>query len=161
MSPHQVVGLAVRLFAIWLALQGVPYLIEASNMPLEGGPAVSYVLGATFIVVALALWLFPMTIAHQLLARVPPDDPLSANSRELVHLAVVVTGMLLLALKVPALLWYFARWFLIQVSDKYDTETPLAVNAQVLVTTVQVAVGIAFVAKPSQIARWIVPRLRG
>jgi hypothetical protein len=61
MSPHQIVGLAVRLFAIWLALQGAPLLVEASQMPMEGGPAVSYVMGAAFIVVALALWLFPMS----------------------------------------------------------------------------------------------------
>ncbi len=161
MSPHQVVGLAVRLFAIWLAVQGVPYLVVASNMPMVGGPTVSYIQGATFAVVALALWLFPMTLAHRLLARVPPDDPISVTSRELLQVALVVTGILLLALKLPALLWYFARWFLIQVNDKYLTETPLEVNAQIIVTAIQVAAGIALIAMPSQVAKWMAPRLRG
>jgi len=128
---------------------------------MVGEPAVGYVMGATFIVVALALWLFPMTVAHGLLAQVPPDDPLSVNSRELVGVALVVTGILLLALELPTLLWYIARWFLMQVNVKYITEFPLEVNAQIIVTVIQVAAGTVLIARPSQIAKWIAPRLRG
>jgi heme exporter protein D len=74
MTPHQSVALALRLFAIWVALQTLRTLPAFFTM--GGFDSRSYVwMAVTFAlnaVVILAFWVFPRTIAGKL---VPPPDP--------------------------------------------------------------------------------------
>ena len=76
MSPHQTIAVAVRLFAVWLAVYA---LQTASATFLDGrvatkGLVVAGIIGILTLLVAVLLWFFPLTTAKKLLS-----DP-AANS---------------------------------------------------------------------------------
>ncbi len=72
MSPHQIVAVATRLFAIWLFVliaMNVPYYFLST--PLQGesdSVSVFIVGGALVVLLAFGLWKFPLTIAGKLLS---------------------------------------------------------------------------------------------
>jgi hypothetical protein len=88
MSPHQVIAVAVRLFAIWLAV----HALRTASALLSGGAATfprarldgeGLVLAAiiSFLTLAVAalLWFFPLTVAKKLLsAPATPSAPAEA-----------------------------------------------------------------------------------
>ncbi len=86
MTPQQVVGLGVRLFAIWLALVGLPYVIYVpfalARQHVDAGTMWSYLTGTTFFIVAILLWIFPMVVAHRLLPKTTFDNALTASTSE-------------------------------------------------------------------------------
>lgn len=68
MTPQQIVGLGIRLLAIWLAITSFQYLVvipealESAN--LSGKSVQAYFIAGLYVGGALLLWLFPMWIAH-------------------------------------------------------------------------------------------------
>jgi len=83
-SPIQVAALAIRLFAIWLAIywaRWIPYLYSEARKPDDAAGLVVAV-GVTLLTVFLVifLWFFPRTVARTLLpagesASRPPVSP--------------------------------------------------------------------------------------
>ena len=86
MTPQQVVGLGVRLFAVWLALAGLPYVIyipfALARQNVDAGTIWSYSIGATFFMGAILLWIFPMVVAHRLIPKTTFDNVLTASTSE-------------------------------------------------------------------------------
>jgi hypothetical protein len=111
MTPQQIAGLGVRLFAIWLALNGIK-LIFAAPMALAQinmAEAFSLPLGAgiLYVVVAAALWFFPMFIAHKLIPKTNHANKLSAPAIDVARVGCCLLGLWLLTIAVPGLFWYF------------------------------------------------------
>ena len=71
MSPHQTIAVAVRLFAIWLAIyfaRMVPRFYRETLKADDAAGGVGVVVIAAFVVVVvLVLWFFPRTVAKGLL----------------------------------------------------------------------------------------------
>ena len=68
-TPQQVIGVAVRLFAIWLVLLALQVSITGIELHLQassGDTVVTYFFSGFYIIVAVLLWLFPMAVAHSL-----------------------------------------------------------------------------------------------
>ena len=73
MTPQQIVGMAAKLFAIWLvviAFQAFAAGLAMKNQMGEAASSLPYLLPALPLLVGVLLWLFPMTIADKLVPRV-------------------------------------------------------------------------------------------
>lgn len=110
MSPHQIVAVAVRLFAVWLAVTtivSVPYLytqlIEAdfgSTSPITAAVFMAMLaLGIVYV-----LWRFPLTIAGKLLTPSAQEPVESASPDLWLAMGCSIIGLWLLASHLPTLI---------------------------------------------------------
>ena len=71
MTPHQTLVVAVRLFAVWLAIVAIRELLGGYIVGRERNDAyvlpIVAVVAAVAVVVVIVLWFFPRTIARGLL----------------------------------------------------------------------------------------------
>ena|SRR5690348_11914966 len=111
MTCKQFVALGVRLFCIWLAiyiLRSVPaYWMVISQQ--HSGRTAAIVVMATMVffgVIALLLWLFPLTVACKLLPRSALDQSIALPPREQIECAgFCLLGLWLLTRAIPALVF--------------------------------------------------------
>lgn len=108
MTPHQTLAVAVRLFAIWLAIHATRNLLGVYLAGRDRGdtyivPFVG-VLSLLAIVFIVVLWFFPKTIAHKLLTPTndAPANPSTPESWLVVGSSLI--GLWLVASAVPGLL---------------------------------------------------------
>ena len=96
MTPQQIVALAVRLFSIWLCLTtlqmiaiGRAMLASVSN---DAGYGV-YAMAALIALVAILLWMFPLSVAHKLVPKTHHDNVLTMPARSAVAAGAVILGL--------------------------------------------------------------------
>ena len=108
MSPHNATAIAVRLFAVWLAVyvarEMLAFYLEGSRQndlySLPIALAVS-VLAGLFVVV---LWFFPRTIARGLLSSTNADATPAASLDTWLAMGCALIGLWLLSSALPALI---------------------------------------------------------
>lgn len=121
MTPQQIVGLAVRLFSIWLvvlALQILAYGNGINAQPGIEGTQVHYLLSAVVFLLAILLWFFPMSVAHKLIPKTQFDNVLRLPVHETVVVACIVFAMWLFLAKVLPALAFYIPLFVVIVHDK-------------------------------------------
>lgn len=109
MTPQQMVGLAVRLFAIWLFFFAIESFLGLKLMQEQNpgdNPVLTYLVPILQFATAAALWLFPMFVAHTLLPRTHDNNVLSLPARQLVAACSAILGLYLLTMCLPPLLTY-------------------------------------------------------
>jgi hypothetical protein len=126
MTPHQTIAVAVRLFAIWLAITLVSNLITFnSQFTWQEYPNKLFatVLILTVIaLVALALWFFPLTVARGLLTAASPQPARaspSASPDTWLAIGCALLGLWVLTAALPALV----RESIILNSSDFATDT--------------------------------------
>jgi Na+/proline symporter len=164
MTPQQLVGIAVRLFATWLALTSVAYFVSipkalASAPPLgnDANIAVAYAIGGLYVAGALILWFFPMVVAHKLLPRTQHENRLSFRAYELARVGCSLVGLWLLAKASPSLVWLIFRSLML--NDGSSSFSALAPGAKldVAVATFETGLAVFFIVKSHFFARLVVP----
>ncbi len=103
MTPQQIVGLAVRLFAIWVAFSALQMIGVGMSMNSQTGMQPTdafFVSGAVMFVVAILLWIFPLFVAHKLIPRTRFEDVLRVPATEAAMVACVILGLWLFAVRV-------------------------------------------------------------
>lgn len=110
MTSRQFVALGVRLFCVWLAIYILRYapafwLLEKQSSTTAD--PVPLVIGTLLLVaIAVALWLFPLTVARKLLPRSALDQPISLPAHEQIERAgFCLLGLWLLMQAVPSLVF--------------------------------------------------------
>jgi hypothetical protein len=114
MSPHQIIAVAVRLFAVWLAATTIVAApnVYAQLLEVEFGSTSSLavlslmtmlVLGAAYI-----LWRFPLTIAGGLLARSAERPAESASPDVWLAMGCSIIGLWMFAAHLPTLVMMLA-----------------------------------------------------
>src|SRR5258706_11174249 len=108
MTPQQVVGLGVRLFAVWLGLFGLSTVraVVAARSTNGFDSSVSIVAFALVIfywLAALLMWFFPMAIAHRLVPKTRFENALGAKPLELARVGASLLGLWLVCSAVPGL----------------------------------------------------------
>ena len=150
MSPQQIVALMARLLAIWIVihLPGQAYeIMFPSTRDVDPGMRVFAVGGfALEIVVSLALWFFPLTIARKLLRSPSDARPPPSSSDVWLGMGCALIGLWLLATSLPALV-IDAFVFAAAVNASGDTS---ALRQNVLYYLAEVA-----------IAAWLILGARG
>jgi len=122
MTPQQIVGLAVRLFSVWLVFLTLQFVGsgKALNAGLGSEAGYVYFIAATVMAcLAAALWFFPMWIAHKLLPRTQFENVLHVPAQEAVTVACVIIGLWLFASHVlPGLAHFVSLAFAMRVNNQ-------------------------------------------
>lgn len=119
MRKEQIVGIAVRLFAIFLALYTVRYasfLFPRATLPPPNNVSFLFifVLALFPILAALLLWFFPLTVAAKIIPDIKAKEKVaSLGAAEIEVVAFSVMGLWVLTGAIPGTLnWvtFFAIW---------------------------------------------------
>lgn len=96
MTPQQIIGMASRLFALWLVIMAFQIFGLASLIKAQSGGTASfamYVMPVLPLLLATLLWFFPMFIAHKLVPRTHDDNTLQMPAREATAAASAIIGI--------------------------------------------------------------------
>ena len=103
MSPHQIIAVAARLFAVWLAIHLPGQVYEV----LFAEPSARLFVVCIFIievVAMLALWFSPHTIARRLLSVSTPETPAPSSADTWLRMGCALIGLWVLATSFPKLI---------------------------------------------------------
>jgi hypothetical protein len=124
MTPHQVLAVAVRLFAIWLAiyvLRSAPsYYRELTRLGDSTGTAATLVVAGLAIAMVAFLWLFPRTVARTLLdaKSLAPPEPADPDTWFATGCALI--GVWLIVPALSALIYDLSIFYLAQRDSRID-----------------------------------------
>ena len=156
MTPQQVVGLGVRLFAVWLALAGLPYVIyipfALARQNVDAGTIWSYSIGATFFMGAILLWIFPMVVAHRLIPKPTFDNVLTASTSEVAKVGCCLLGLWLLTKSGPALVSFLFRGLLVAGEGALFSALNVDQKLDLAVLVIETAIAILLVTRASMVA---------
>jgi hypothetical protein len=159
MTPQQLIGTGIRLFSIWLALSSVaffsaiPTALSAAALGSGNSVTVSYAVGALYVLVAIGLWVFPMSVAHKLLPRTAHANRLELPGFELARVGVGLLGLWVVAKALPTLVWVLFRAFLfVDVGSTFSALTP-DMKLEVGVAAFELLLGVVFVVQSGGLAR--------
>jgi len=107
MTPHQLVGLFARLFAIWLFISGIQMIGVGVSLrdSVGNGAGAAYVISIVLCAIALIVWRYPLVIARELMPAAPDNIANSISAAETATVACIVLGLWMLVGRVlPALI---------------------------------------------------------
>jgi hypothetical protein len=126
MSPHQAIAVAVRLFAIWLAIYAArtaPSFYRESVRTDDPNAGIAVlVVAALVIVFVLFLWFFPRTVARGLLdtsSLVSASEPASPDTWFAVGCALI--GLWLIVPALASVIYRLSLLFMAQRNLEVDT----------------------------------------
>src|SRR5690242_4431258 len=109
MSPHQIIAVAARLLAVWMAVQ-LPRqlwsLFSVAGFSGAEGMATKVmwvVVVLVNVVVAILLWFFPHTIARRLLITSATEPPRPSSSDTWLRMGCALIGLWIVASSFPHL----------------------------------------------------------
>lgn len=162
MTPHQVIGVSVRLFSIWLvlfSLQTVTTAFALDLRPNSGDTVSMYLFAGLYVIAAIILWWFPMTVAQRLLPRTKYDDVLRIPAQQVTVSATVVLGLWVLATRaIPAISYYVTLAAYWSRSGQTVSSLPLAQHAAFAVGIVELVVALALMFKAPDISVFILKK---
>ncbi len=122
MTPQQIVGLAVRLFSVWLVFLMLQFVGSGKALNAELGSEAGYayfIAAVVMVCLAGALWFFPMWIAHKLVPRTQFENVLRVPAHEAVTVACVIIGLWLFTSHVlPSLAHFISLAFAMRVNNQ-------------------------------------------
>jgi len=162
MTPQQIVGLASRLFAIWMAVSAVQAFAIA--MALKAGSNnpdavwAPYFIGGLYLLVGVLCWFFPMSIAHRLVPRTKFDDVLKLPARQAMTVACVVLGLLVIAFKAVApVVGYLSVCALWIASGQTLWSVDAGRHIDGWIGLAQLALGVLLIVKAHVFSAWLLP----
>ncbi|KWT98210.1 MULTISPECIES: hypothetical protein [unclassified Variovorax] len=161
MTPQQIVGLAARLFAIWLAISAfqafaIAQALKASNNP--DAVWVPYLVAGLYVGAGALLWLFPMSVAHRLVPKTRFEDKLQLPSQQALVVACVVLGLLVIAIKaLPAVLKYLSLCAIVIANGQPITTMDPWMHIDGMIGFGELAVGIFLATKAHAVAARLIP----
>ena len=111
MTPQQIIAIGIRLVATFLAFFSLRYLFAlpasmASNN-LAAQAYIAYITGGAALVLAAALWFFPMAIAHRIVPRTSHGNVVKLQAIEAARVGCALIGLWFLVSVLPAFVWFF------------------------------------------------------
>ena len=155
MTPHQSLAVAVRLFAIWLAIYVARDMLGLYVLGRKQGDphslAIAVAVSALAVLFLIVLWFFPRTITRGLLP-VPSDAPPQRSSPEIWFAAgSSLIGLWVMTSAVPALIRNLTVMYLSR-SDSVDLS---GLRSALLYYFVEFAVGVWLIVGAPGIRRFI------
>lgn len=145
MTNAQIAGLGVRLFAIWLivyVLRQAPdlWILNRREADVAGIIAASIV-PVLLLLIAAALWFFPLTVASKLIPRSSLAQSTSLPVEEPQRTGFLLLGLWVLAGAIPSLIRYS---FLLYHTFRPGAMVELGLNlpAAMLYTCAELIIGI-------------------
>jgi hypothetical protein len=165
MTPQQLIGLAVRFFAIWLVMTSITYFGSIFLSPVISDTSnneitLAYGLGTLYLLAAVILWLFPMVVAHKLLPRTRYENRLSFQAHELARVGTALLGLWLFAKALPSPVWLLFRSFLfVDAGSTFSALTPEE-RLDILVTAFEIGFALLIIFRAKTFANLIVPDIK-
>jgi hypothetical protein len=161
MTPQQLVGVGVRLFAVWLAITSFSFFTSIPKglrgASGDGAAFAAIGIGGAYLVVAVCLWFFPMVIAHTIVPRTRHENRLSLNAYELARVGSSLVGLWLLARSLQPIVWFVFRSFLfMEAGSSFSSLAPDA-KLDIAVAAFEVLLAVFLIVKSSTFAAVIVP----
>ena len=166
MTPQQLVGTAIRLFAVWLAISGISLLSSlpaatGAGLPNEGHTLAAVpLLGSLYLAAALALWFFPMVVAGSIIPRTKYADKLSGQSVQLAQVGCALLGIWLFAKSVPSIVWLVLRAFIVVDGTSSFSALGPEAKLEIGVALFEACFALLLIAKAGTFARWLKPAAR-
>jgi hypothetical protein len=104
------------------------------------------------MVVALLLWLFPMTVAHRIIPRTKFDDTLSVPAFEAARVGCALLGLWFLLSYAPSLLGFLIRALLAPSSASFFAELELDTKVDLAVYLLEVVVAFVLIVRAASFA---------
>jgi hypothetical protein len=155
MTPHQTLAVAVRLFAVWLAVVAIRELVGGYIAGRERNDAYILPIVAVVAVVAVlfvvVLWFFPRTIARGLLPS-GNDAPAKPSASEVWFvIGCSLIGLWLAASAVPGVLRNLGVMYLYK-SESIDTS---GLISGLIYLFAQIGVGVLLIVGANGIRRFV------
>jgi hypothetical protein len=108
MTPHQVIAVAVRLFAVWLGISVVEAapVLYLGQYGFQSRPLAAIIAVLVAGVVIFLLWFFPQALARRLLSPSAGESPPSATPDLWLAMGCALIGLWFLSSTVPAIIRY-------------------------------------------------------
>jgi hypothetical protein len=125
MTPHQVIAVAVRLFAVWVVIyvgrQAPLFYHQLTRVNDSGAVITTIVTSVVTILLVLFLWFFPRTVARNLLdvKVVAPTETASADTWFAVGCALI--GLWLIVPALSSAIYKLSVLYLAQRDSAIDT----------------------------------------
>jgi hypothetical protein len=100
-SPHQIIAVAVRLLAIWLAVQGTG---TALSIYQSGESHFALIFALCAAVLVTLLWMFPQSIARKVLSTSETQSTVPATPDTWLTMGCALIGLWLMSSAVPSLI---------------------------------------------------------
>ncbi len=157
MTTHQIVGLAVRLFSVWLVFLTLQFVGSGKALNAELGSEAGYayfVAAIVMLCLAAALWFFPMWIAHKLVPRTQFENVLSVPAQEAVTVACVIIGLWLFSSHVlPGLAHFVSLAFAMRVNNQPLTASDQFTIVRLGPVVIELVIASVFCFKAHAISR--------
>jgi hypothetical protein len=144
---EQIVGLAIRLFAVFLFIyilryagSLLPYLDDSSSYKISG---IFIILTALFPILGAALlWFFPITIAKKLIPDIKYKEPTKTiKSGEIELVALSILGIWVLTSAIPDVVRWATFVYIVKNSEMGSTKIPPDNIAYIIATIVELVIG--------------------
>jgi uncharacterized membrane protein len=158
MTPQQFVGLGVRIFAIWLAITGssylvaVPFMLKNSGLSYES--AYNNFIAAAYIISAIFLWFFPMTVSQKLIPHTKYDNNISVSALELARVGCCLLGLWFFSHGLFDLVWFLFRADLISSSAPALSVFTGLEKADIAVAVFKILFSVLLIVKSITFARF-------
>lgn len=159
MTPQQLVGIAIRMFSITMALFAIPYL---SGMPtvlrshgMDDKASASIIIGAVYLVVALLSWFFPMVISHKLVPKTTFDNRFSTRPDEVATVGVALLGLWKVVDAAPDLVSYLFQTSLRAGSNSIFDTLGTEGKADICFILIELIIASVFLFRAHSIAKFI------
>jgi len=157
MTPQQIVGLAVRLFALYLIVIALQFFTTVSIAnEKQSGVTLLYLAPVLPLLLALLLWRFPMFVAHKLVPRTHDTNTLRMPARELTAAASAIIGLLALLGSLP-FLFGFGVFILYNGGHEAFAVYFSGRDLEILTIVFQCVFGLFLVIKPWFVASKVFP----
>ena len=108
MTPQEFVGIAVRLFCIWIVFLTLQFAGLVSESFPQNVFTKVYITAFLVLMTVVYLWLFPLVIAHKIIPRTKHDNFIKASPLETAAAGCLCIGLLAIISGLPELVGEFA-----------------------------------------------------
>jgi len=160
MTPQQVFGTALRLFALWLAISSLKYLVSlpkaleqywrGEHMDLAVGT------GVMMLLMAVVIWFFPLWISHKLIPRTQFENHVSLQPLEAARVGGALIGLWFFAQSALSLAWYVIMFIIKNSPDSNFRQMPEDERVTLIYTIFELVLSLALILRAGDFAKLVV-----
>lgn len=163
MTPQQFVGVAVRMFSVWLAITAIPYLSSIPQKLFSAehdvGATTSILIGAAYFIAAIVVWFFPMAFANRLVPRTHFENRFNTRPDEVATVGIVILGLWKLIDATPDLISYLFAVHLNSPDGSIFSSLDARGKADVAFICIEIGIALVFLFKAYAISKFVIKQI--
>lgn len=163
MTPQQIVGLGIRILAVWIAVTAFRYIVTIptvlKNVNSENLSLLSYFVACFYLAVAVILWLFPMGIAHKLLPRTKFENTINLQPLEAARVGCALLGLWFFVQAFANILWYLFRALIVAGDQSFYRSLDLDTRVNMMVTIANLTLGLVMIVRAGRFAEIVMGKV--